>query len=499
MVRDLTMLLPVLLFSSAAANAQAPPAIQPEGVINAASQMPSQFPGGAIARGSRFRILGQRLGPEKAAVEGVSVHLRKADSTVAAIPIYASASRIDAILPSSASTGEYSLTINYRGLTSAPFPVKVAQSSFGIFTENGTGWGPATAATVAPGSTVTIRGSGLGPERKPEVLVGGKSVRRIRYAGPGPHHDGEDRIRFDVPRDAPLGCYVPLEVRADGIASNVATIAIAPKGQPCSATAPWLASDSMLLLMRAGLRSGTLGAWTADLLAAGFGISRDTTLAPMRMLPPPGGCTVYSRTLGWDDFTTLTEIRKVDYPDAGWLRVRGPEGERSVARWPRGAFSYWTILGGTSPAGRRRPSPLFLAPGVYSITGPGGRQVGPFRTEITVPEALKWTNRERIETVDRGKDLEFTWKGAFPGDLVVVAATNTDIHTGAMTFTACVAKGPEGHFAIPARLLTNLPVSIGAIFPLNALLLARIPTTAPVGDRVTPAYVSIDLSTVNFR
>jgi hypothetical protein len=52
---------------------RAAPAIQPEGVVNAASQMPSQLPGGAIARGSLFRILGVRLGPAMPAARAVSV------------------------------------------------------------------------------------------------------------------------------------------------------------------------------------------------------------------------------------------------------------------------------------------------------------------------------------------------------------------------------------------------------------------------------------------
>src|SRR5579864_4013845 len=96
----------LVLFASAA-----PPAISPEGVINAASQMPSQLPGGAIARGSLFRILGVRLGPGQ-----VSVRVRKGSATVDAVPTYTSATRIDAIVPASSPVGDVTLTVTANGL-----------------------------------------------------------------------------------------------------------------------------------------------------------------------------------------------------------------------------------------------------------------------------------------------------------------------------------------------------------------------------------------------
>src|ERR1700736_4430236 len=107
----------VLLAAADASRKPAPPAIRPEGVINAASQMPAQLPGGAIARGSLFRILGERLGPGQ-----VTVRVRKGSATVDAVPAYASATRIDAVLPASSPAGDVSLTVTCNGLTSAPFP-----------------------------------------------------------------------------------------------------------------------------------------------------------------------------------------------------------------------------------------------------------------------------------------------------------------------------------------------------------------------------------------
>jgi uncharacterized protein (TIGR03437 family) len=492
------MFLALGMLAAAGVNGQAPPAIRPEGAINAASRMPSQFPGGAIARGSLFRILGVRLGPAEPAVSEVAVRVQKAGAILEIVPVYASATRIDAVLPASAPTGEAALTVTYKGQTSAPLALKVVESNFGIFTVNGAGWGPAITDSAAPGGAVTIHGTGLGTDRAPQVSVGGHSVRRILYAGPARCCAGQDEIRFEVPIDAPPGCYVPFRVRSGGVESNVATLAIAPEGRTCRATAPWLGSDSLVLLLRAAMQSPRYGDWTLDLVAAAFGKPRSTGLAPLRMLPPPGTCTAYSQTITPDDVSDLIELR--DSP-GGWLKVTGPLGSKSVTNGPRGPFDYWRPLGGNGgSAGRRPPQPLFLSPGDYTITGWGDPAIGSFQTQASVPAALEWTNRNQIGTIDRGRDLALTWNGAGSNDLVVALAANMDQITGATGICACVASGNAGRLTIPAETLAGVPPSIAARgLSLSLLLLARIPAQITAAGRVAAAYGSLDSRTVNFR
>jgi uncharacterized protein (TIGR03437 family) len=504
-LRKTTNLLPwlsalALLAAADSSRKPAPPSIRPEGVINAASQMPSQFAGGAIARGSLFRILGVRLGPANSALGGVSVRVRKGSAAFDAVPTYVSATRIDAILPASSPTGDVSLTVTYNGLTSAPFPVKVVESSFGIFTSNGAGWGPATDAPATPGETIMIRGTGLGTAREPEILLGGRRGRRIRYAGPSRRGAGEDEIRFQIPEDAPQGCHVPVEVRIGGVPSNVATVAVAPKGQPCAATAAWLGSDSLALLLRAKMQSARFGKWIADLVAARFEPSQSSEFELLRMLPPPGTCTAYARTIAWDDLNELVALRNLVAGDWGWLTVSGPEGSKSVTKGPRGPFTYWRALGGFSPGRGKLPEPLFLEPGDYTIEGRGDRAIGSFRAETTVPAPLEWTNRSQIDTIDRSKDVAVTWNSAAPSDFVIVIATNMDQVTGAMGLCACVAPGNAGHFTVPASTLSNLPPTTGEErVPLNLLILARIPAQGGSSGRVLAAYASLDSRTVDFR
>jgi uncharacterized protein (TIGR03437 family) len=90
----------------------------------------------------------------------------------------------------------------------------------------GTGLGPiAGADNVAPGAgdlaAVPV-----------EIMVGGKAARRI-YAGRQPETAAVDNVYFVVPEDVPLGCYVPVELKAGGIAANPVVISITATGGPC--------------------------------------------------------------------------------------------------------------------------------------------------------------------------------------------------------------------------------------------------------------------------
>ena len=248
------------------------------------------------------------------------------------------------------------------------------------------------------------------------------------------------------------------------------------------------------------MRSERFGDWAVDLVAARFGQSQSEELAPFRMLPPTGGCTAYARTISWDDLNELIALRNIVAPDGGWLTVSGPEGSKSVTKGPRGPFTYWRGLGGFSPGRGKAPEPLFLTPGDYTITGRGDPDIGSFRTRVTVPAPLEWTNQNQIDTIDRSKGVAVTWTGVSPSELVIVIASNMDQVTGATGICACVAPGNSGRFTIPPEMLANVPPSTAeGGLPLNLLLLARIPAQITSAGRVPAAYASLDSRTVDFR
>src|SRR5260370_6355651 len=120
-----------------------PPAVGQDGVVNSASQMPPEFGGGAIARGSLIRIRGWRLGPEAAVralkfplaitLAGISVEIRQGGALVNAFPVSVAAGEIEAILPSDTPLGNAELMVRHQNNLSPPFPVRIVKSSFAPF------------------------------------------------------------------------------------------------------------------------------------------------------------------------------------------------------------------------------------------------------------------------------------------------------------------------------------------------------------------------------
>src|SRR5260370_34315675 len=223
-VRPLFLVAPVIASIAALAwqSDAPPPAVGQDGVVNSASQMPPEFGGGAIARGSLIRIRGWRLGPEAAVralkfplaitLAGISVEIRQGGALVNAFPVSVAAGEIEAILPSDTPLGNAELMVRQQDNLSPPFPVGIVESSFGAFSRNGLGWGPGEVSNgppgenapanspdhpAQPGETITLAGTGLGAVDSPDnqlpprhevhrpiaITAAGKLVPRIRYAG----------------------------------------------------------------------------------------------------------------------------------------------------------------------------------------------------------------------------------------------------------------------------------------------------------------------------
>ena len=97
--------------------------------------------------------------------------------------------------------------------------------------------------TAAPGQVITIWGTGLGPVTFPDnvaptpgnvatpvtVTIGGQPAT-VAYSGRAPCCAGLDQIVATVPKNAPLGCWVPVSINAGGVVSNTTTMAIAAAG-----------------------------------------------------------------------------------------------------------------------------------------------------------------------------------------------------------------------------------------------------------------------------
>ncbi len=443
----------LLLLATPALLAQ--PFVSAGGIVNAAAYQAPSSPGGAIAQGSVFTIFGANLGPPfpgnvasrfpvDTTLAGVSVRLvHQLGQTFAAIPLFVSATQINAILPSATPVGLVTVSVTFNGRTSNLEAFKVVKSSFGVFTRNSGGTGPAIAqnfvtpaslplnapaAPAMPGQTVILWGTGLGPvpgsDADPpnpanrsdplEITLAGRPVQ-ADYQGRSGCCAGVDQINLRIPADAPTGCAVPLLVRLQGgVFANFATISISSDGGPCS--------DAFNLPGRAG-RWGDVNLFT-DSATALFAESE-----PPARFPPAGSCTS-------------------TFSPTGRILSAGPVLNLN------GSIS----LPGDPPGNHIRRN-LSLGPGNFSIEAPGGPDIGAFRASLTVAPGFTWTTL----TGSRAAGLTASWTG--PADYVTLSSPRF----------VCTAVASSGSFTIPPAVLASLPAQA----PLEVDGITQTTFTAP--------------------
>lgn len=545
----------VLMFLGSSAVQGQAPWIFPRQISNSASNMPQGLPGGGIARGSIFSIYGTNLGPVAPAqassyplsttLSGVSLQLTQGATVVRALPIYVSATQINAIMPSNVPLGLNSLQITFNNAKSNSSPVRVAASAVGIFTVLGTGSGPAvvqnfaaadnlpvnSAVTAAsPGQVVILWATGLGATANDtiappgvnlptavEVFVGGKLASKT-YSGRAPCCAGTDQIAFAIPADAPQGCWVPIAIRTENAAvSNVATIAIGPAGS---------CSDPLNPLQQPLIQGGKLGVFLGirNTVREDAGVLSPVDVQtdywyqrvsqeppspfafqPLLSLPPAGACNAFS-TPG--DFFTSDELlvyrpggRHLDAGTTGTLS--GAAGARSLS--PNATASLLQFFGG-SATGFTIPEQPFLNPGNYTLNLSGGADVGPAQATLNGPAALTWTNRDQLSVVDRARGFPVNWSGADASQTILVMGAAVDLPSNASEVFLCVAPPGSTSFAVPATALANLPPSRArlaqskaAVYVIGLPGSAALNVTAGNLDAGLAGSLSISGKTVTLR
>ncbi|MGH9559261.1 MAG: hypothetical protein ACRD30_08465, partial [Bryobacteraceae bacterium] len=474
------MLVFLLLLLGLVLHAQ-PPAIRQNGVINAASRIPSALTGASIARRSRFAIEGVRLGSAPA---GIRILLQHRERTIVLLPLSVRPMRIEAWMPFLTPLGQASLSIETSQGTSKTFSIEVVRAQPGLFSVNGKGWGPGAIenirgdgrsapnrvnAPARPGEMVEMSGTGFGSARNIEIAIGN---RIAAVAGSHPGGKGRaDSIRFRVPRDSPQGCYVPIYVRvAGGLPSNVVTISIGGANSRCEMPAnwPWPIGRGIKLGI-AGISRSTMlpgssqPVVTTDEAFAAFSERGDSTDANrLLLLPPAGTCTVYATELysaGFDDLRSvpaaLASLGEARALDAGpQFTISGSGGMRTARR----ARVYWAQLGSENPA-TRRTLPLFLNDSQYRLSVPGGPDIPAFSARLPGIPAFEWANRDALAIVDRSRGATFEWRGVPKDAMVLILAASFDPVSTAGGIVYCAARADPRHFSIPAEILALLPAT----------------------------------------
>lgn len=489
-----------------------PPLIYNRSIFNAASFVPTSIPAGVIAQGSIFSIFGAQLGPSKAAfassfplgttLGGVSINIIQGSTSVSAIPVYVSATQVNAIMPSKAPLGMASVQVVVNNARSNLAPVQVGASAVGIFTANGTGIGPgvlfnfvaqnnqpvnSTSVTAKNGQIITLWGTGLGPvtggDNVPptagnlpvqvQVFVGGQPAA-VQYSGRSTYA-GLDQIQFQVPNNAPHGCWVPVYVKTAGATvSNFVTMAIEPTPGMCTTdvlpqvTSAFLKGSRLAeaLATRTTTRQDVGVFAPVDVTSdyhVDFAFQPDPGQFPFNpalAFPPSGSCTAYARQGDMLDGNTspLPGLAPTTMPlDMGApFLLTGPRGSKTLSEGFFGARA--SYLGG-SISNNILPSSLFLDPGSYTLQGFGGMDVGPFSTSFNIPQPLTWANRLQTNTVDRSQPLTLSWTGGDSGQVVAVLGFGVDLPANSSAVFVCIAPAGATSFTVPTDMLANLPAT----------------------------------------
>ncbi len=487
------------------------PVVLPNGVVQAATLAPPGLPNAPIAQGALFSIYGTGLGPAsfrtadayplKEDLAGVTITVAKGNQTVKAIPVFVSPGQINAIMPSNAPLGRVALKVTFNNESSEVATVEVMKSNFGTFAVNSAGFGPGViqnfiaadnqpvnslTQSAKPGMAIVLWGSGLGPVPNDtvaptagdlptpvQILVGGKAGTKL-YGGRAPCCSGLDQIVFTLPQDVPLGCYVPVQIVTDGtVPGSVTTMAISADGSACRDEinpynfAPLTGGriGSVLLSRTANYNRvrGTVTESQADTGLATFrtyAAGNQFAFEPRYSFPPVGTCTVYTaRAESINDPAFIAKFTPAFTSlDAGVnLSVSTPSRTGTLPREAAGARDYSATLGGSVPGFNL----TFLAsPGIYTVAGTGGAQVGAFSAALDTLPAINWTNRNTIASIDRSQPLRLTWEvtntGAV-GAAVQIVGASSNIPRKAAAMFQCVARAADGAFTVPVNILRTLP------------------------------------------
>ena len=441
-----------ILFAAASAFGQ--PVISPYGIVNNGSYVPYALRNYGIAQGSVFAIFGSKLGPDtlvkaesfplKTEVGGTSVRVTSFGVAVDAYPLYVTQGQIGALMPSNAPLGTASVTVTYNGQTSAPVETVVVRRSFGAFTANQSGSGPAIAfnyvsaidqplnsvlTPARPGQVVTLWGTGLGPVAGDETagpLPGDLDVRmnvqvagipaRVLYKGRSGCCAGIDQINIEVPASV-QGCYLPVFIQpgqtpsqlagnmtpTEGTATEQITIAVTANGEPCSDPAGLTGAEISAMEKKGGIRLGWL--WLENSRDGAVGTANFANFDSASMLarlgvfglPSPGtGMMAYmvAGGAGWPAPNPL---------DAGSLVLTGPGGSFAFTRKASGEYTLET--------------PATLPAGSYTLrNGDGGKDVAAFTATFLVPPPLNWLNPNEVTQY---ANYQPRWTGGDPNGFVI--------------------------------------------------------------------------------
>jgi len=480
------------------------PILYTHGTYNAASYAPFGLPNAAIARGSIFTIFGENLGPSQSpalafplstTLGGVSISVTQSGTVTQCFPIYVSASQVNAIMPSTVAGGLATLRLVYQSAKSNAVTIQITNSSPGVFAISSGGYGPgivqnyvsgskqpinSAVQPAAPGQTVIIWGTGLGPVTFPDnvaptpgnvatpvtATIGGQPAT-VAYSGRSPCCSGVDQVVVSLANNVSLGCFVPVTVNAGGVVSNTTTIAIAAAGatacsDPANPVSALVGKPGTQGFIHIGhtdkIDNVDFGAPEREILDKFY--SRYFTrpdspfnFDPYMSFPPLGTCLVQQTT---GDIASGATLRGVLPASASLAQPNQTynNGSQVLGMSPKGS-EYATSLGGTIN-GVQNGLNLLGNNGTYTVDPDGPNQTAiPFASEA--PPG--WARPNAIIQITRSTPLTLAFA---PGDATAPTAIMINAYaasTDSSVQVECLAAPGATSLTISADTLANLPPS----------------------------------------
>lgn len=507
MIRNIHSVVFLFLAAAAIPGLSAAPSIA--AVTNGASNIAFNSP---LAQGAIFLVYGSGLGPadiafapaafESTSLSGTSVAVTVGTTTVNALMLYTSANQVAALLPSNTPTGTATFTVTYNSQPSNALVQNVVASNVGIFSIDTRGSGPGVVmypdyslvsasktnacggpstpcGAANPGDTLILWATGMGPvtgnelsgaglgQNMPNVpltlWLGGVQAPVV-YQGRSGCCIGEDQIVFKVPNNVPTGCAVPLVVQigaATNTISNTTVMPVANGSRNCTPSNVALASVDVEQAVMAGPVTYSEISLIKNLNSSGNGYLDQAKFEFTKILTynpgtqpffmswiddqPVGACIVFNNL---NSDTNSPKASTADLDGGSSFTVKGPNGSVPVTGTP-GQFKATLSAAGT-----------FLGLGAYTVTGAGGKDVGPFNATATFPATptLASPLYSSSLAVTRSSGMTVTWAGGGPNgnvEILVQSATDNTYSTGATA--QCTAPASAGTFTLPPYVLLALP------------------------------------------
>ena len=486
-------------------------------LVNGASYIPTGLPGSGVAQGAIAVLKGSNLGPAELIQSGIprpttlggtSIRISVGGTEVSALMVYSSAAQLAFVLPSNTPLGNAVARVTYNGQTSDPYGFTVVRNGPGLFTLNSGGTGPAVLTNPnfevltytnaaregeviiawATGVTgITTSDADPAPAFDPpipvEVFIGGRTAN-VRYRGRAPGYTGLDQIVFDIPQGV-RGCGVSFAMRVGGNLSNFTTIPVAgPNTRVCSDPNGY-PEGTLSNIPAGGLRIGAieLARTSTKISAAGLTLDSTADVGAGTFVRFDANSLIRSRgmdSISYGSCTVFTFRGESNTPDpiqpqgldAGpQLTVTNNSGSKTMQRGQGGSYSgdFGTSIGGLPNLPGGLPNipglpgggaPAFLDPGTYTVTGPGGADVGPFTARVTIPQGFVWTNQDATTSVPRGgQGLTVNWNGGNATDYVTVVGLSYRRNPAVGAMFLCSAQNSAKTLRVPPEVLSALPPS----------------------------------------